>query len=499
MSPKHKVKKNNTKSYKDTVRKDIRKRIKKRIQTNTRDIGDISRGSRVVKRTKTDIYKAPGYRAEKIKSGGYHSTFPSGQGVIDKEMSQMAIVENAFRKQNAASAWSSMYRQGANGELDAIPEETRKQIMETQRKIENEQLKDRMTKELETKTRTLEELTNKNLGALEGQSRDLIRYKNGKKKPATKKTIRNKIDEVERDTEKARRVNAEIEKLDAAEEKNREQRRKLDVAKDEAKNKYKDDETIMALIDDPERLKTEVLRRDRLMQDINENAGEYEKLIKRKKEYVEAERKLMILHEELTAKSGWEDAHIAGAIADIIRIHGDPAAIRARVEDVMNQAEAKNKELHKQYKEYNEKSKELAKNFQYYGAEIQNVRNNVLTYLQDSKHVEPRYKKQMKSKRTEQLLQKAETIKQYIPGEIANQLNLLGEKHKELTTLISILNKNKVDFIEPSRQWIAELSDIASRETTEYADLHADEIITDVMSQEDMDRYANECIVVEGA
>ena len=129
MAPKRKVKKNNTKTYKETIKKDIRKRIKKRVRKDRADIGDISNGSRVVQRTRADVGRAPAYKAEKIKSSGYHSTFPSGQGVVDKEMSQLAMVENAFRKQKAASAWNTMWRQGENGDLDDLPEETKKRII----------------------------------------------------------------------------------------------------------------------------------------------------------------------------------------------------------------------------------------------------------------------------------------------------------------------------------------------------------------------------------
>ena len=99
---------------------------------------------------------------------------------------------------------------------------------------------------------------------------------------------------------------------------------------------------------------------------------------------------------------------------------------------------------------------------------------------------------------TDKLFQKAEELKPYISEEIANQLNALNHDYKEITQLVSILNKNRVEFLEPAREWVANLRELASRETSDYAELHADEVMTDVMTEEDMDRYADECIVIEG-
>ncbi len=494
MVQKRKVSKNNSKEHKENIKKDMKKRIKKRVKKNREDIGDVSYGSRVVQHSKGVVSRAPAYKAEKIRTGGFHSTFPSGQGVLDKEMSQMAMVENAFRKQKAAAAWNAMYRQGLDGELDNIPDETKKQIMEVQRGIEKQQDIDKKNKELETKRKKLDELTNKNVEALRGHSK-LIKYKDGKKIPSRKKIIE-ETTKIDKETEKATKQRAALAKFQAADEKKTIAQTELKLMKEEAKKQYKDDSDMLNAIEDPELLRAEVMKRERMVQEFNEHAKELDNLSRRKKEYVKAQQQLMIYYEELTAKTGWEDAKIAGAIADTIRIHhGDPETIRVRVEEIMKQAEQKNDVLTKQYTEYKEQAEKLSKNWDYYNAQIRNVRDNLLTYFQNSRHIGPKFKESMHTKSIQDLLKRAKEIEQYIPEEQAKQLNLINDRYHHLTSLISILNQNNIEFVGPSKQWIDELSKKA-QESPDYMELHQDTVIN-VAPDDDWEKYADECTVSE--
>ena len=91
MGLKPKDKKTNSRQHRKDVKKDIKKRVKKVSKANREAVGDISYGSRVVQRTRADVSRAPAYKPEKIKSGGYHSTFPSQQGVLDNQMNQSPL------------------------------------------------------------------------------------------------------------------------------------------------------------------------------------------------------------------------------------------------------------------------------------------------------------------------------------------------------------------------------------------------------------------------
>ena len=99
MGVKSKDKKTNSRQHRKDVRKDIKKRAKKVSKANREAVGDISYGSRVVQRTRADVSRAPAYKPEKIKSGGYHSTFPSGQGVLDEKMQLQRMIERGLNQQ----------------------------------------------------------------------------------------------------------------------------------------------------------------------------------------------------------------------------------------------------------------------------------------------------------------------------------------------------------------------------------------------------------------
>ena len=138
--------KNNSKKYKSQLKKDIQKKMQENAARNRRVYSDISGGSRVVRHGKSSINAAPYYYGRKITRGGYAHYYPYQEGVIDKQMSKIAMVENAFRKQKAATAWQAMYQQGMSGELDDIPDETKRKIMDVQRGIEKQQKKEKFQK-----------------------------------------------------------------------------------------------------------------------------------------------------------------------------------------------------------------------------------------------------------------------------------------------------------------------------------------------------------------
>ena len=489
MGVKSKDKKTNSRQHRKDVRKDIKKRAKKVSRANREAVGDISYGSRVVQRTRADVSRAPAYKPEKIKSGGYHSTFPSLQGVLDNQMNQMAIVENAFRKQKAASAWTSMWNQGLNGELDEIPEETKKQLMEVQRGIEKQHNKEKALAELSSKKKQLDTLTNKNIASAEGHAKELIRNKEGKKKVAGKKAIRNLIDKIEIDTEKENKKQKDLQKLNEVEERNREAKRKVEVAKQTAKEKYKDDPDVMKIIDDPEELLQEMMRRDKMVADFNDQVKMYEKFIQRQKDYADKERRLQIYYNELTAKTGWEDPKIAGEIADIFRSHGNQEIIRARIDEYLKAQEAAQENMTNMLDEYRTHMKKLNANYDYYGAQMTMMRDNLRFFLENSPHVDKGFKRQIERKKTKELLDKALTIQEYLPVEITNQVHDMREKYTKISKYISILHKNKVEFTAPAAEWVKKLKDIAEMEVPEYMERALEHMAPVVQDEDEVHKW----------
>ena len=89
--------KTKSKQHKKHVQQDIKKRVKKMVRRNRAEVGDVSSGSRVVYRTRGDVYRSPPYRPDRIKSGGYYSTFPSHQGVLDRESYMMNLYAKGMK------------------------------------------------------------------------------------------------------------------------------------------------------------------------------------------------------------------------------------------------------------------------------------------------------------------------------------------------------------------------------------------------------------------
>lgn len=124
MPGKRKAKKLNTKENQDNIKKDLqKKRIEKRKQIQQRYAHN-GGGSKVVQRTKADVSRAPAYKAEKIRSSNFHSTFPltgSGNGFFDQIQLLNEMLSSKERKLSIESA----LLQKAN-ELKLTPEQAGK-------------------------------------------------------------------------------------------------------------------------------------------------------------------------------------------------------------------------------------------------------------------------------------------------------------------------------------------------------------------------------------
>ena len=101
MPGKRKAKKLNTKENQDNIKKDLqKKRMEKRKQIQQR-YAQNGGGSKVVQRSKADVSRAPAYKAEKIRSSNFHSTFPltgSGNGFFDQVQLLNEMLSSKERK-----------------------------------------------------------------------------------------------------------------------------------------------------------------------------------------------------------------------------------------------------------------------------------------------------------------------------------------------------------------------------------------------------------------
>ena len=197
MGIKSKDKKTNSRQHRKDVKKDIKKRVKKVSKANREAVGDISYGSRVVQRTRADVSRAPAYKPEKIKSGGYHSTFPSGQGVLDNQMQLQRMIERGLNQQKNQNQFKMLIDQGMAGNInmDEVSNELKQQISQQYANLENEKEKAKLLKELKKVSADTDKVRNEGLNYARVNDKSLIsRSKNGPEKIIRKKELMRHLD-----------------------------------------------------------------------------------------------------------------------------------------------------------------------------------------------------------------------------------------------------------------------------------------------------------------
>ena len=102
MGAKKKSRKTNSSEYRENVRKDIEKNKQKKRKENQRRYDTNGSGSRVVQRTRGDVKKLNEYKAEKLKSSDFHSTYHvmPERGRSDFDQRQMLIEMLAHKQSN---------------------------------------------------------------------------------------------------------------------------------------------------------------------------------------------------------------------------------------------------------------------------------------------------------------------------------------------------------------------------------------------------------------
>ena len=213
------IKKNNARRYREKFRKDISDKRKNVKRKQREEVGDISYGSRVVKRSKTDVSRAPEYRPEKIKRSNFHSTFPSLQGVLDNEMQMKAMFERGLKRQKNQNEFKFLLEQGYAGnlELEQMTNEQKEELVKQKAILAKEQEKNKLQKELETVEKNINDERIRGLAYAEGHKRDLVvnDKKTGERKVKGRKAIQKKIEGKKLELEAYKQKTKEIQEFRA--------------------------------------------------------------------------------------------------------------------------------------------------------------------------------------------------------------------------------------------------------------------------------------------
>ena len=117
----------NSNRHRKRVRKSIDKKKQNAVKKNQERYGDVSGGSKVVQRYKSDIVRAPAYRAERLTKGGYHSTFPV-MDHVDKVKSLEQQIQSALSAQANIDVFTNLYKQVDNGQIANASDEQKESI-----------------------------------------------------------------------------------------------------------------------------------------------------------------------------------------------------------------------------------------------------------------------------------------------------------------------------------------------------------------------------------
>ena len=230
---------------------------------------------------------APAYRTPKLGKTIYHGTFPSTQGVVDNQMSQIARINGAFKAQKAASEFASLWNDASTGKIQ-ISDDYKKQMIEVQKGIEAEQERAKISAELEKKKQQWQDLRAKNNDPDLNDSRD-------GKVPKRSTLKRLKLD-VERDIETETERHKALKDYKTAEKDLKSKRQEVEALQEEVNELGTLDGADLTNAD---KLRDYVWRVQRQTEQTNEDVKRLKTIVEEKNKLLDAESELRHWENEL--------------------------------------------------------------------------------------------------------------------------------------------------------------------------------------------------------
>ena len=362
MVQKRKVSKNNSKEHKENIKKDMKKRIKKRVKKNREDIGDIAQGSRVVQHSRGVVSRAPAYKAEKIRTGGFHSTFPSGQGVLDKEMALRAMMERGLKRQKNQNEFQAIINQGFAGDIDTdnMTTEMKEQLRKQYGILEKNKKKTQLAKELEKVNNDIakEQETHRRIAGAIGSKRGesmITKSKTGEEKLKKKSELEKAIIGKNKTLQEQQNYTKVAKEWQTAVEKYRESKKQLDFEKkqihEQATELLPDDHPLRQKIKDNNEFFNIVNDERRRMQEENEHLvgivkttaqcrDEMKRLLKERQDFDILTKEI----DEGYDKTGYRSQKLSA----LHKIYGhDPKLLEDKIMEKAHELKARYEELNK--------------------------------------------------------------------------------------------------------------------------------------------------------
>ena len=455
----------NTHRHKKRVRKNIDKKRQEAIKTNQERYGDVSGGTKVIQRAKSDIVRAPAYKPERLHTGGYHSTYPVvREGMLDGQMNQRNLVDSIIRRKRNEMSFHTMYKQMAEGKFDELDDDHKRQVMEVNMQMETETKKNKYVRELKSKHDALKDLKSQNISQLNSVlPNSEVRDKHGNPKALKKRTIRTHIEKVDAELEVAKKKSMVIKEFVKKKDELEKEKIHKEALEKQFKERFKDDPQLIAALGKSGELmkQTETLTMD--IEDARETTKQYKKVLDEKREIERLGIQLKRAKDELLAK-GKEDPKYAGEIARIYKNYPNDSARLAAIEQLTT-------EEMKQRKNAVEKTQHLQKQLDEMKEHQQKMERIEADYLRQanelisvSNYANPAVKERAALGKLDLRLA-IDTITKILPYEDEE----VRSKYETVTDALGIINNGKMKAIRILGTYEGPITELADQ-VTEYVD-----------------------------
>ena len=445
----------NTHRHKKRVRKSIDKKRKNAEEKNKERYGYIEHGTKVIQRYKSDVARAPAYRPERLTKGGYHSTYPVREGMLDSQMNQQNLIDSIIKRKRNELSFQTMYKQMASGELDQLDEQHRKDMIEMNMQLDKETKQEKHLRELK---KVKEEWENKKSSNM-ALGTELYPRRTSKKI---------KTQEIIEDTEKAKsKLEKEKEKTRAIKDlkdtndKILSEEGKIAVLKKEFAGRFHEPNKVLLELEDSNSVAEFKQKFEQRAKELQTTKSNYEKATQQLNNMMQVDRELQVAEEELYARGNQDPIHGA-KIAQIQTKYGTPEQRLAAMEQYMQD----HKKAQDALKKSTQETREYIDNFHAkktaLETETAEIEDRARKILEKSVYVPGRVKEQLPNLHRNDLKMELERINKYEIDENRQQMERLRDLIEQAHKLENEYHEREISVIEPLK------------EALDYAEVHLD-------------------------
>ena len=444
----------NTHRHRKRVRKSIDKKRKNAEEKNKERYGHIEHGTKVIQRYKSDVARAPAYRPERLTKGGYHSTYPVREGMLDSQMNQRNLIDSIIKRKRNELSFNAMYNQMASGDLDQLDEQQRKEMIEMKIQLDKETKQEKHLRELK---KVKEEWENKKSSNM-ALGTEL--YPRRTEKIKTQEIIED-IEKANTKLKKEEKKTRDIKDLIEIKDKTSSEEHKKEVLKKEFAGRFHDPDKILAKLEDPDSIADFKQKFEQRLKELQTTKSNYERATQHLNNMMQVDRELQVAEEELYARGNQDPIHGA-KIAEIQTKYGTPEQRLAAMEQYMQD----HKKAQDALKKSTQETREYIDNFHAkktaLETETAEIEDRARKILEKSVYVPGRVKEQLPNLHRNDLKMEMERIYKYEIDGNRQQMERLRDLIDQAHKLEHEYHEREISVIEPLK------------EALDYAEVHLD-------------------------